>query len=68
MDGSDGKTDLRMRMPECTGAFFRSGVKADGTVLLLGENITILLLLLLNYILSSGHKQADLMIESCLAI
>ena len=36
MDGSDGLTDLRMRMPEDTGAFVRSSPKADGSMLLLG--------------------------------
>ncbi len=37
MDGSDGSaTDLRMGVPESTGAFVRTTAKADGSVLLEG--------------------------------
>ena len=37
MDGSHGcGTDLRMAMPDSTGAFFRSSSKQDGTMLLMG--------------------------------
>ena len=37
MDGTNGKADLRMSMPENVGAFYRSSTKPDGTVLCLGR-------------------------------
>ncbi|KAK9820202.1 hypothetical protein WJX72_007430 [[Myrmecia] bisecta] len=36
MDGSQSRTDLRMSIPESTGAFFRSTSKPDGSILCLG--------------------------------
>lgn len=36
MDGSDGRTDLRMCMPRDTGVFVRSTAKPDGSMLLMG--------------------------------
>ena len=37
MDGTNGKADLRMSVPENVGAFYRSSTKPDGTVLCLGR-------------------------------
>ena len=37
MDGSDGGLDMRMRVPESLGAFYRSTSKPDGSLLLLGR-------------------------------
>ena len=36
MDGSDGRTDLRMSVPSDTGVFARSTAKPDGSMLLMG--------------------------------
>lgn len=37
MDGSDGSaTDLRMGVPQSTGAFLRTTTKSDGSLLLEG--------------------------------
>ena len=36
MDGSDGKTDLRMNLPQDAGCFVRSTAKPDGSLLLMG--------------------------------
>lgn len=37
MDGSDGRTDLRMFIPGSSACFVRTTGKADGSLLLLGE-------------------------------
>lgn len=37
MDGTNGKADLRMSMPENVGAFYRASTKVDGTILCLGK-------------------------------
>lgn len=37
MDGSDGRTDLRMFIPGSSACFVRTTAKADGSLLLLGE-------------------------------
>jgi hypothetical protein len=37
MDGSDGRTDLRMSIPSCSACFVRTTAKSDGSLLLLGE-------------------------------
>ncbi|KAK9905768.1 hypothetical protein WJX75_005992 [Coccomyxa subellipsoidea] len=43
MDGSDGSaTDLRMSLPESTGAFVRTTARPDGTVLLEGASEAVL--------------------------
>lgn len=41
MDGSDESgTDLRMSVPDSTGAFMRTTARPDGTVLLMGALCT----------------------------
>lgn len=47
MDGSDGRTDLRMSMPQDTGVFVRSTAKPDGSMLLMGARSVSLSVLLL---------------------
>ena len=37
MDGSDGKTDLRLNKSDSLGIYHRSTTKPDGSVLLVGE-------------------------------
>ena len=37
MDGSDGRTDLRMSIPATSGCFVRTTAKRDGSLLLIGE-------------------------------
>ena len=37
MDGSHGRTDLRMSIPSSSACFVRTTAKADGSLLLLGE-------------------------------
>lgn len=36
MDRSDGRTDLRMSIPETSGCFVRTTAKRDGSLLLIG--------------------------------
>ena len=40
MDGSDGRTDLRMSIPEHSACFVRTTAKPDGSHLLLGARLT----------------------------
>lgn len=37
MDGSDGRTDLRLSHPDSIGVYHRSSTKPDGTALLIGS-------------------------------
>ena len=39
MDGSDGRTDMRMSVPNNVGAFYRESTKPDGSALCLGQDI-----------------------------
>lgn len=38
MDGSDGRTDMRMSVPNNVGAFYRESTKPDGSALCLGAS------------------------------
>ena len=40
MDGSNGRTDLRMSIPEHCACFLRTTAKPDGSHLLLGARLT----------------------------
>ena len=41
MDGSDGRTDMRMSMPHNVGAFYRESTKPDGSALCLGQTLAV---------------------------
>ena len=52
MDGSDGRTDLRMSIPRDTGVFVRSTAKPDGSMLLMGARAACTLCALLSWLVN----------------